>query len=136
MLQLPSKRGAFCAAQLTVEFLMTTIEAHESTIALMQQGRWGDAEHRLNAAIKHNPHDARALRLLGTLCHITKRADEALTHLEQALELGPTNISTLLNLGSVYLDTDRGNDAERCFARVIEIDPTSADGHFNLGLAV
>jgi uncharacterized protein (TIGR02466 family) len=109
---------------------------HESAIALMQQGRWCDAEKRLNAAIERNPHDARTLRLLGTLCHITQRGDEALACLERALELEPTNISTLLNLGSVYLKIDRHSAAERCFAQVIEIDPTSADGHFNLGLAM
>lgn len=109
---------------------------HASTIALMQHARWREAEQELSAAIERDPHDARALRLLGTLCHVTKRRHEAVTWLEQALALEPSNISTLLNLGGVYLEAERYGDAEQCFAQVIEIEPASVDGHFNLGLAM
>jgi hypothetical protein len=33
---------------------------HESTIALMQQGRWDDAKLRLKTAIERNPDGVRA----------------------------------------------------------------------------
>lgn len=107
----------------------------DAAIALMQQGHWSEAQARLHEELADSPANARALRLLGTIYHLTGRADEAAKTLQRALEIDPQNLSTLINLGSVYLDSERISEAQRCFAKVIEIDPASADGYFNLGLA-
>lgn len=113
---------------------MTSEANFQQCTALMRQGRFDDAERQVQSILATTPDDARALRLHGTICHLTGRSDEARALLEQALGLEPDNVNTLLNLGSVHLDADRLPDAEHCFARAVRCDPEASDGHFNLGL--
>ena len=115
---------------------MTASIDNDPAIAFMQQGRWAQAESHLLQALESEPEDTQALRLLGTVYHLSERGPQALVQLEKAHDLDPHNLSTLLNLGSVYLSAGRSSAAEQCFEKVIEIDPTCADGHFNLGLAM
>jgi uncharacterized protein (TIGR02466 family) len=102
----------------------------------MQQGRWKEAESALLQSLASDAYDTQALRLLGTVYHLSERGPQALTHLQKARQLEPNNTSTLLNLGSVYLSGGQASAAEECFTRVVEIEPNSADGHFNLGLVM
>lgn len=107
----------------------------DAITGLLNQGHFGDAETALRAFLDAHPDDARALRLLGTVCHVGGRGDEARALLQRALALEPENTSTLTNLGSVHLAAGDAAQATDCFTRVVELDPGSADGHFNLGLA-
>jgi uncharacterized protein (TIGR02466 family) len=102
---------------------------------LLDQGRFGAAESALRALLETDPGDSRALRLLGTVCHVGGRGEEARSLLQRALDLEPDHTSTLLNLGSVHLAAGNTTDATACFTRVVELDAGSADGYFNLGLA-
>ena len=108
--------------------------AEDQAVALMREGRMKEAEIQLRDALERFGPNARGLRLLGTVCHLGARNEEACELLEQARTLEPDHPATLLNLGTAYLSLDRIDEAKACFERIVAADSSALDAHFNLGL--
>lgn len=106
----------------------------DSIIALMRAARWPDAEAQLKALIKRNPDDMTALRLLGTVFHLTGRSKEAIPLLETATYHNPDDVAAILNLGSANLTVGNLNQARSAFEQACKLEPKGSDGPFNLGI--
>ena len=103
-------------------------------IALMRAGRWPDAEAQLKALLKRDPDDMTALRLLGTVFHLTGRSKEAIPLLETATHHNPNDVAAILNLGSANLAEGNLNQARSAFEQASKLEPKGSDGPFNLGI--
>ena len=107
----------------------------DRAIAYMHQSQWAEASNLLEAALKADPTEARALRLLGTTRFMSDRPHEAVELMRSSVAIDPNSSSTHQNLGTVYLALGRTAEALDSFQSAVRLDPESTDAHFNLGVA-
>ena len=107
----------------------------DRAIAYMHQSQWTEASNLLEAALKADPTEARALRLLGTTRFMSDQPHEAVRLMKRSLAIDPDSSSTHQNLGTVYLALGRTAEALESFQNAVRLDPESTDAHFNLGVA-
>jgi len=112
---------------------MTTSLIQQASASL-RDGQFDEASSALEAALATAPHDAGALRMLGTVRYLTNHFDEAAELLRRSLAVEPDNTKTLLNAGAVMLALKDFGQAEDLFVRLVGLSPNSADAHFNLGV--
>ncbi len=81
----------------------------------------------LEAALKHDPTDARAHYYLGNLLYDKKRKEEAITHWEAAVRIEPGFSIPWRNLGMAYFNV-RGDtkQAMECYRQARHADPEDA----------
>jgi tetratricopeptide (TPR) repeat protein len=107
----------------------------DRAIAYMHQSQWIEASNLLEAALKADPTEARALRLLGTARFMSDRPHEAVKLMKRSVAIDPHSSSTHQNLGTVFLALGRTAEALESFQNAVRLDPESTDAHFNLGVA-
>ena len=73
---------------------------------------------------------------LGQICHATRRADEAIALLLQAISLKPDYFQAHYNLGNVYRDHGQLDKAVLAYHQAIRIKPNFADAYSDLGNAL
>jgi len=95
-------------------------------IALMDAGRWKDAETILRAALAEHADDVRTIAKLATVLRQENRPEESAKLLEAALATGETGNDDRILLGDTYLALNRLDDAARMAAEAEKADPTSA----------
>ncbi len=61
------------------------------------------------------------------------RAQEAITHLEEALKIYPKFLQAQLRLGTVYMDLQQWDKAEQALHKALELDPEAVNTLFALG---
>ena len=91
------------------------------------------AELYLKQAIKIEPSNSHALRLLGVLSFKRGSFSDALVFLNKSLEALPTDALTLSNLGILYFETGDNKKALDAFNRSIKIDPAYDEVWSNKG---
>src|SRR5690348_991211 len=108
-----------------------------SLSAALRLDRPGDlpaAEAAYRAILAARPDDARALHLLGLLCHRTGRPDEALALLRRSVDVAPTVPDFHANCAAVLGDAGRLDDAAAALRQAIALRPDFPEAHYNLGV--
>jgi len=98
----------------------------------MQQGKLGDAEKHVKAAIAQNPEDAYNLATLGYLKFRQEEFDEALNALSRAAKLDPKNPEIQNYLGVTLSHKGLRAQAETALRKAVQLDPNYAAAHNNL----
>src|SRR5688572_9441935 len=88
-----------------------------AALALLNAGRFAEAETAWRAILARRPDDAQALHLLGLILARTGRAAEGLQLLERSLERAPRNAAFLNNRAQVLAEAGRLEDALRDLRR-------------------
>lgn len=104
-------------------------------MAAKRAGRLDEAAQRLEAALVHNPRDARLHLNLGSVYLELGRIDEAVRHWEDMFHLAPEDAKVRNELGGALLERERFADAERMFAAAARTDPGDPALWINLGVA-
>ena len=98
----------------------------------MRRGDLKRAASLCRAHLRANPHEVRALVLMGAVLGQSDRPAAALPHLQRAHHLAPRNEEVLNNLGLVHVAMGQTHDARVAFESALAIAPRSAPAHFNL----
>ena len=94
----------------------------------MRLGDQAEARQGLEAAIELEPHNAFALRSLGSLLVIAGAYAAAVNRFRQALAVAPDDLITTYNLAQALLELDpeeHRDEADRLLLQVIEAQPYS-----------
>lgn len=96
--------------------------AHEAA-ALMQLGRWDEAEEPLSEALRLNPRDVISLVNSGIFWLHEDSVARATGQFEAALELDSTRTEAWYNLGLAWDRLDRHANAEAAYRHGLDLDP-------------
>ena len=87
----------------------------------------------LNQAIRLQPQNPNALRLLGVIVAQQGQSNLALELINRALQFFPKNPLALSNLGNVFLSLKRFDEAIEAFDKSIKLDPKYTEAWSNKG---
>jgi len=99
----------------------------------LKNSNLASAELYLKQAIRLQPNNPHALRLLGVISAQQRHYPEALNYLNASLKFLPKNPLTLSNLGNIFLELKEYNKALDAYDKSIKIDPTYAEAWSNKG---
>ncbi len=94
------------------------------------------AEQLARQALRADPMNARAIGLLGAVCHAQGKRAEALSHYQQAVRLAPCFAEAHNNLGVALAQQGKTAEAVSSFREAVRLAPTFAEAHNNLGNAL
>ena len=100
----------------------------------MEQGRLGDAEKHIKAAVTQSPDDPYNLATLGRLEFLREKYDEALDALSRAAKLDPRNPEIQNFLGVTLSHKGLRAQAETALRKAIQLDPNYGPAHNNLAV--
>ena len=103
---------------------------------LHRSGRLADAAGRYREAVRLDPRNSEALRLLGTLRAQQGRLAEAESSLRRAAKLDARSADLRIEHGDVLRRLGRPAEAVASYRRAIELKPDYAGAHNNLGAAL
>lgn len=107
-----------------------------AVIALIEEGRLGDAESRCRAAMERYPRDVNMMGLLGALLVKLDRREEAEATLREVIAAAPTFAKPHEDLGYLLMQSGRTADALPVLERATRLDPALERAWFNLGKAL
>ncbi|MBN8762966.1 MAG: tetratricopeptide repeat protein [Thiobacillus sp.] len=108
-------------------------EALRQIEALLQAGRYAEAE-KLGQALRLRPgKSAQAAYLLGMAVLLQGRPEDAVPHLRRAVEHDGAMAPALYNLGFALERLERLDEALAAYRRTLAAAPNLADAHNNLG---
>ena len=96
-------------------------------------GKFDDARHAYQKALKLDPNLVPALGNLGLTLQDQGRLDEALAAFQRVLALVPDSVDALINIGVILQDKLDFKAAIDAFQQVLKLAPGRAEAHFNLG---
>jgi len=109
--------------------------AHDSLgFALLEKGRYAQAEEHFREAIGLDPRMHEAHNNLGLLKVYQDKVEEAIPHYQKALEIKPDFGAARSNLGNAYARLGRTQEAVDTYEKLAEIDPGNADACYGLGV--
>ncbi|MDH5536123.1 MAG: tetratricopeptide repeat protein, partial [Betaproteobacteria bacterium] len=108
----------------------------ERARALQASGNNAEARAVCEKILSHNPQEAGAHYLLGTVCGVAGEFDLAFVHLHAAERLNPTSHEPHFGLGNVHWLRRDISAAAESYRRALALNPESAETHFNLGLVL
>ena len=98
--------------------------AHDNLgLALAMKGRFEEAFHHFNEALRIEPGFWKAHQNVGAIYLIKGQFDPAINHLTQALKGKPTSARIHTNLGQAYARQGRIEEALASFRTALELDP-------------
>jgi tetratricopeptide (TPR) repeat protein len=104
-------------------------------LALLQQGKAGEAARRAAKALKKAPRDASLLFVAGLAEHATGQTRRGITHLKRAAKLEPGALAIALNLGTMLLAAGDSEAARAELERADTLQPGNAEVLAQLGIA-
>jgi Flp pilus assembly protein TadD len=104
----------------------------ECAALLVERGDFGAAIRTLEPLLARQPHDVRALNLLGIALTAAGRTDEAAGRFREALELQPGFVPARKNLGVAEFNRGRLAEARSLFEKVLEQAPGDEVAHLHL----
>ena len=99
---------------------------------LHREGKLEEAEKLYRQALKDNPDNVDAMRMLAMLAAALKHFDDAERLLRRAVALAPDYLAAVIDLGRVLKEQDRFEEAIDCFKKAIGINPNNPQTHFLL----
>jgi len=120
---------------LVAALLLVSRSATAQTIdQLLDAGRVAEAMPQIEAALKRNPRDAKALLQRSTARFIEGDMEGGRNDLERALHLDPKLRQGWLNRGALALSDEDYDTALDAFQRAQALDPQALDNDLNLGV--
>lgn len=124
---------------------LTPILSEELSEIYIGSGRWRDAQTDADEALKQNPNDLNARRLLARIYtrqigdSQQNRIDEimlrkAVEQYQKITELAPKDVDSLVMLGRLQKVSQNSVDAEKAYKRALELDPENEDALTGLAL--
>jgi tetratricopeptide (TPR) repeat protein len=104
--------------------------------ALHQQGKLADAERIYREVLQYQPDHFDALHLLGVIALQTRRTEQAVALIRNAIELNANIAPAHSNLGNALTDLKRPAEALASCDRAIALMPDFAQAHCNRGNAL
>jgi tetratricopeptide (TPR) repeat protein len=95
-----------------------------------KEGRLEEAERIYRRALRENPRNVDALRLLALIAVKADRPDDAEVMLQKAIEIAPDFMLAILDLCRLYKDQDRFEEALALLDRALALDPAQPQTHF------
>ena len=92
------------------------------------------AEPYVRKTLEIEPDNPEAHFMLGIIANITNRAEEAVTHFQEALRHDTEQPSVLTNLGTAFRGIGDANRAIIAFEKAVELNPGHLSALNNLGL--
>ncbi len=105
-------------------------------LALVELGRFTEAESPARALLQQAPEDAIAHVLFSYVCAATDRFEEAIASAEEALRLNPTEVAALLQLAQALILLDRDEDAIAVLTRAKGLEPDNLITNLRLARAL
>jgi protein O-GlcNAc transferase len=105
-------------------------------LSLHQQGRLADAEYIYQQVLQQQPDHHEALHLLGVIALQTRRADQGVDLILQAIVRNPINAAAHCNLGNGLRTLKRLDEAVASYDRAIALQPDFAEAWCNRGNAL
>jgi Flp pilus assembly protein TadD len=102
-------------------------------LALVQQGRYPEAEAAFRQTIHLDPGHAPAHLNLGSVLFAGGRVPEAETEFRESIRLHPASAESHAFLADILRDTGRYEEAEAAYRAVISLDPARGVAYSNLG---
>jgi len=102
----------------------------------LRNSNLASAELYLKQAIKLQPNNPHALRLLGVISAQQRYYPQALNYLNASLKFLPKNPLTLSNLGNIFLELKDYDKALDAYDKSIKLDPGYAEAWSNKGNAL
>ena len=99
---------------------------------LHKEGKLEEAEKLYRQALKDNPDNVDAMRMLAMLAATLKHFDDAERLLRRAVAIAPDFLAAVIDLGRVLKEQDRFEEAIGCFKKAIGINPSNPQTHFLL----
>lgn len=90
----------------------------------------------LQAILKQDPKNLKALIEIGNLNFDSNQIDEAVKYYSQALEIDPQNTDVRTDLGIMYRRRGEIDKAIGEFKKAAQIDPRHANSRYNLGVVL
>jgi len=107
----------------------------DAVFELLNQGQFTQAEYLAHQITQHDPQNASAWKILGTMMmRDFDRVSAALPVLEQARQLAPNDAEILNSLGRAYQTLERLEDASCVYDQALTLQPNSAEIWNNQGL--
>ncbi len=106
----------------------------QESAALIQSGKFADAEPILQRSVKIAPENADAHNLLGIVLDQLNRSADAEREYRTAIRLNPKAVSPLANLGILLAKEKRSDQAIQVLESVLKINPNHSQTIINLGL--
>jgi tetratricopeptide (TPR) repeat protein len=114
----------------------STANDEERGIALLRQGRPGEAAACFKRALARTPGHPVAHNNLGIALLMTGKTQEAIACYRAALAVAPDHVDSHCNLGNALVLEGRTSEAIDCYRRALAIAPDNAAAHYNLGGAL
>lgn len=95
-----------------------------------------DEAGRLEAAVRNDPHNVRALIALGNLYFDANRYQKSIDAYLRALAIDPKNADVHTDLGTMYRAVRDYDRAIQEFREAARLDPTHKNSRFNLGVVL
>jgi tetratricopeptide (TPR) repeat protein len=102
---------------------------------LLEIGSTRRAVEVMHKAMKLEPSRLEGRLNLGAAQFLSKRYDEAVSHLRYVLAFEPQNAVALLNIAACYDALGQPDDAIASLEQLVRERPTWRDAHYNLGVA-
>ena len=103
------------------------------SIESIQNSNLESAELYLKQAVRLEPKNPHALRLLGVIFAQRKQYKEALNYLNNSLKSLPKNPITLSNMGNIFLETKEYDKALDAYSKSLKIEPAYYEAWSNKG---
>ena len=116
----------------------TGVDGHEAlkaAVALVQQGKLGEADRLAHQALADPETRAVAYSILGTIKLQQNRLDDSARLLGEAIRLEPRLVGAQLSLAQVYTLQNKPDLARARFQTVLELDPDNAPARLALARA-
>jgi len=121
--------------RMSAEKLAAARELSRQGVAAIEMGQWQQAEALLQQAVDASPDDAEARRYLAEALWQRGAADEALSHLTEAIRIDPTSAAFHVRAGEMSLALGANGDAIRRADKAIGLDTKLASAYALRGRA-
>ncbi|MEO8954326.1 MAG: tetratricopeptide repeat protein [Ktedonobacteraceae bacterium] len=108
----------------------------EEGYELFEQGKYEEAIHAYDQAIRLNPNDEKAYNNKGYALENLKRYEEAIQSYDQAIRLNPNYADAYDNKGIALYNLKRYEEAIQAYDQAIRLNPNHANAYNNKGAAL
>jgi protein O-GlcNAc transferase len=105
-------------------------------IALLQQGKFADAEQLIQVVLQRQPANFEALHLLGVIALHTGRIDRSLALITKAIRINPKVPAAHCNLAAALQRLGRHKEAIASYGKAIALKPDFAEAYNDRGHAL